>query len=49
MPPTTPEQRLEKRLAERMVKAMATFKLIEDGDRIEIVSGLSGGEQIIIN
>ena len=40
MPSLLPEQRLEKRLAERMVKAMATFKLIVDDDRILV--GLSG-------
>ena len=42
MPSLLPEQRLEKRLAERMVKAMATFKLIDDDDRILV--GLSGGK-----
>ena len=42
MPSLLPEQRMEKRLAERMVKAMATFKLIDDDDRILV--GLSGGK-----
>ena len=41
MPPT-PLQRLERHLAERMVKAMATFGLIDDDDRILV--GLSGGK-----
>lgn len=38
----TPTQRMEKRLADTMVKAMATFSLIEDDDRILV--GLSGGK-----
>ena len=38
----TPKQRMEKRLADTMVKAMATFSLIEDDDRILV--GLSGGK-----
>ncbi len=42
MPALSPEQRLEKRISERMVKAMATFQLIDDDDRILV--GLSGGK-----
>ena len=38
----SPEQRLEKRISEQLVKAMATFGLIADGDRILV--GLSGGK-----
>jgi tRNA(Ile)-lysidine synthase TilS/MesJ len=34
-------RRLEKRLKERFVKAMATYRLIDDDDRILV--GLSGG------
>lgn len=42
MPPLTEEKKLEKRLKERMVKAMATYRLIDDDDRILV--GLSGGK-----
>ena len=42
MPSLSPERKLEKRLSERLVKAMATFDLIADDDRI--VVGLSGGK-----
>ncbi len=42
MPQLTPEKQLEKRLHERMVRAMATYKLIEDDDKILV--GLSGGK-----
>lgn len=38
----TPAEKLEKRLKERMVKAMATYNLINDGDKILV--GLSGGK-----
>ena len=36
------EKKLEKKLKERFVKAMATYHLIDDGDRILV--GLSGGK-----
>ncbi len=36
------KQKLEKRLAKQFVKAMATYSLIEDGDKILV--GLSGGK-----
>ena len=42
MPTLTPEQQLEKRIHERFVKAMATYHLIEDDDKILV--GLSGGK-----
>ena len=42
MPQLTPAQKLEKRLKELMVKAMSTYKLIEDDDKILV--GLSGGK-----
>ncbi len=42
MPQLTAAQKLEKRLSERMVKAMATYNLIEDDDKILV--GLSGGK-----
>ena len=42
MPAPTTEQQLEKRLNERFVKAMATYGLIADDDRILV--GLSGGK-----
>ena len=38
--------RLEKRLKERFVKAMATYHLIEDDDRILV--GLSGGKDSLL-
>lgn len=39
-------RRLEKRLKERFVKAMATYQLIEDDDRILV--GLSGGKDSLL-
>ena len=39
-------RRLEKRLKERFVKAMATYHLIEDDDRILV--GLSGGKDSLL-
>ena len=39
-------RRLEKRLNERFVKAMATYHLIEDDDRILV--GLSGGDSLLL-
>ena len=42
MPQLTAAQKLEKRLSERMVKAMGTYNLIEDDDKILV--GLSGGK-----
>ncbi len=39
-------RRLEKRLNERFVKAMATYHLIEDGDHILV--GLSGGKDSLL-
>ena len=42
MPQLTPAQQLTKRLKERMVKAMATYQLIDDEDKILV--GLSGGK-----
>lgn len=42
MPAPTTEQQLEKQLNERFVKAMATYGLIADDDRILV--GLSGGK-----
>lgn len=42
MPQLTEEQRLEKRLTTRLLKAMRQYELIEDGDKILI--GLSGGK-----
>jgi tRNA(Ile)-lysidine synthase TilS/MesJ len=42
MPRLTPSQQLEKRLKDRLVKAMATYQLISDDDRIMV--GLSGGK-----
>jgi len=42
MPKLTLEQRLEKKIESLIVKAMATYRLIEDGDKILI--GLSGGK-----
>lgn len=38
----SPTEKLEKRLKDRMVKAMATYNLISDGDKILV--GLSGGK-----
>ena len=42
----TESRRLEKRLNERFVKAMATYHLIEDDDRILV--GLSGGKDSLL-
>ena len=42
MPQPTAEQKLEKRINERFIKAMATYHLIEDDDKILV--GLSGGK-----
>ena len=42
MPPLTTSDRLEKRVKERLVKAMATYSLISDDDRILVA--LSGGK-----
>ena len=42
----TESRRLEKRLKERFVKAMATYHLIEDDDRILV--GLSGGKDSLL-
>ena len=42
MPPLTASDRLEKRVKERLVKAMATYSLISDDDRILVA--LSGGK-----
>ncbi len=42
MPTPTPEQQLLRHLNERLVKAMATYELISDDDRILV--GLSGGK-----
>ena len=42
MPPLTATERLEKRVRERLVKAMATYSLINDDDRILVA--LSGGK-----
>ena len=42
MPKPDENQQLEKRLKERLVKAMATYNLIADDDRILV--GLSGGK-----
>lgn len=42
MPMLSESLQLEKRLKERLVKAMATYRLIEDDDRILV--GLSGGK-----
>ena len=42
MPKRTPEQLLDKRIHDRFVRAMATYQLIEDGDKILV--GLSGGK-----
>ncbi|MBO4819972.1 MAG: tRNA 2-thiocytidine biosynthesis protein TtcA [Prevotella sp.] len=42
MPRLSDIQQLEKRLKDRLVKAMATYNLIEDDDRILV--GLSGGK-----
>ena len=42
MPLPTPEQLLDKRIHDRFVKAMATYHLIEDDDKILV--GLSGGK-----
>ena len=42
MPKPNESQLLEKRLKERLVKAMATYDLISDDDRILV--GLSGGK-----
>lgn len=42
MPTLTDKQRLEKRINERFVKAMVTYHLIEDDDKILV--GLSGGK-----
>ena len=42
----TDGRRLEKRLNERFVKAMATYHLIEDDDRIRV--GLSGGQDSLL-
>ena len=39
-------RRLEKRLNERFVKAMATYRLIEDDDKILV--GLSGGKDSLL-
>ena len=39
-------RRLEKRLKERFIKAMATYHLIEDDDRILV--GLSGGKDSLL-
>jgi len=42
MPRKSEEQLLEERIMHRMVKAMATYRLISDGDKILV--GLSGGK-----
>ena len=42
MPRKSEEQLLEQRIMHRMVKAMATYRLISDGDKILV--GLSGGK-----
>lgn len=42
MPRKNEEQLLEQRIMHRMVKAMATYRLISDGDKILV--GLSGGK-----
>lgn len=42
MPRKNDEQLLEERIMHRMVKAMATYRLISDGDKILV--GLSGGK-----
>ena len=42
----TESRRLEKRLNERFIKAMATYHLIEDDDRILV--GLSGGKDSLL-
>lgn len=42
MPRKNEEQLLEERIMHRMVKAMATYRLISDGDKILV--GLSGGK-----
>lgn len=39
-------RRLEKRLKERFIKAVATYRLIEDGDKILV--GLSGGKDSLL-
>ncbi len=42
MPRLSEEQQLEQRIMRRMVRAMATYRLIDDGDKILV--GLSGGK-----
>lgn len=42
MPLATEEQKLDKRVMSRLLKAMREFELIEDGDKVLI--GLSGGK-----